>query len=114
MGELDERLDEVEECGCRPVHVLENEEQRALPREAGQQPARGERGVLGVSGSRREPDGDGELIGQVRGVLGPQPAAKPRRGLAVGELGQQAAKRLVRGVAPVGSAVRDGHVRHAL
>ena len=67
VGELDERLDEVEERGCGPVHVLENEQQRALPREAGQQPARGERGVLGVRGSRLEPDGDGELIGQLRG-----------------------------------------------
>ena len=65
-GELDERLDEVEERGCGPVHVLEDEQQRALQREAGEQPAGRERRVLGVRGSGCEPDGDRELVGEVR------------------------------------------------
>ena len=95
------------------MHVLEDEEQRPLAREAGQQPARRERSVLGVRGAGLEPDGDRELVGEVRRVLRPEPSAKPFSGVAVGELGQQVAKRRVRGGAPVGSAMRDSRVCQA-
>ena len=108
MGELDDRLDEVEECRCGPVHVFDDEEQRPLAREACEQPAGGEGSVLGVRGSRRESDGDRELVGQVRGVVGPEPSAKPRGRVVVGELAQEVAKRRIGVVATVGPAMGDG------
>ena len=86
VGKLDDRFDEIEERGWGPVHVFDDEEQRALVREAGEQPAGREGGVLGLRGSLRESDGDCELVGQARGVVGPQPSAKPLGRVAVGEL----------------------------
>ena len=64
VRELDERLDEIEECGCGPVHVVDHEEQGVFAREAGEQPPRCERDVLGVGRSGGEAGGGIELVGE--------------------------------------------------
>ncbi len=105
VAELDERLDEVEERRRRPVHVLEDKEKRTLPREVREQAARREGRVFGVRRAGLEPDGGGELLGELRIS---EAGANPRRGVGVGERRQQAAKRFIRLVLRARAAAGDG------
>ena len=89
-GELDERLDEVEEGGRGPVDVLEDEQQRPLAREAGEQPPRGPGRLLRPCPARAQADGGGEPVGELRAVLLGARRSRIQAGeIAVGERGEQ-------------------------
>ena len=110
--ELDERLHEVEERGRRPVHVVEDEHQGVLQRDAREQPAGRERRVLRARASGREADGDGQLLGELRAAVRSEALADPPGDIAAGERGQHVAERRVRRLPRVGAAAADGGGRH--
>ena len=110
--QLDERLHEVEECGRGPVHVVEDEYQGMLQRDAREQPAGRERRVLRARASGREADGDGQLLGERRAAVRSKALADPPGGIAAGERGQYVAERGVRRLPRVGTTAADGRGRH--